>query len=147
MSADITFFNGYFYYTQTYLGVLKMQGATNYVDVNVSDASNIGVDYQLRTAPLYSENFGSNVTMGVELLSKTDLYTQTSYKLVSNLGQATTNAQTLPNQGTGVQNPFINIGADANYIQVDISGTTTSASTLGFELNAMNLWSEKGGVR
>lgn len=139
--------NNIYYTTQGYRGIQKLEGATNYVDASCNNSETTGITYNIRTAPLYDETFGVNVTVGLELLSTTDLFAETGYKLISNLGQITTTNQLLPNQGSGVQNPYINIGVDANYVQVDISGVSTSSSTLGFQLNAMNLWSEKGGVR
>lgn len=147
-SGGVVYFdNRVFYTTFGYRGILRTGGASNYVDASVNAGAAQGFPYQLRTAPLYTENFGVNVTVGLELLSKTDLYAQTSYKLISNLGQITTTGQLLANQGSGVQNPYINIGIDAKYLQVDISGTTTSAASVGQEIYAMNLWSDKGGAR
>ncbi len=107
----------------------------------------MGIDFQLRTAPLYNEGFGSNATVGLEIISKTDLFEKAEYTLITNLGQGQTAVQRLPDQGVNIQNPLINIGADANYLQVDISGTTDAMSAIGFELYSMNLWSNKGGVR
>lgn len=126
--------------------VFVMEGATGYADTNTSGSS-VGYDFQMRTSPLYTERFGVNTTTGVELLSTTDAYSKIDYKLISNFGQFVTSTQKLPDQGSGVQNPFIDIGIQANYLQLDISGNTGTALTTGFEMYAINLWSVKGGVR
>lgn len=130
-----------------YRSIVKVEGASVYADEQINDNPPVGFPFQLRTAPLYTENFGTNSTVGIECLSTTDLHAETQYKLIANLGQQETVPQVLPNQGTGVQNPYINIGINANYLQLDISGTSSAASVLGAQFFAFNLWSEKGGVR
>lgn len=145
--GGVLYNDGDIYYTFLgYFRVAKTEGASDYID---EETSGVGdpIIYNLKTAPFYSENFGSNATVGVEMLSTTDLHAQTEYTFVSNLGQASTTAQKLPNQGTGVQNPLLNIGIDANYVQLEISGSSSTSSTLGMQIYAFNLWSNKGGVR
>lgn len=141
----LAYLNQEVYYTgANNLVVMKVEARASHYDFGSTP-----INYRLTTAPLYTENFGSNYTAGIECLYKTDLESSTYYKFIGNLGQTETSPQLLPTQGSSqVQNPYINIGVDANYVQLDISGSAGyPASTLGQEFYAFNLWSVQGGVR
>ena len=143
-SSAVYFQNSPFYGSFSNIGVFQIEGKSDFMDDQVTGVAAEGIQYNLRTAPLPTGKFGANRITGIELISKTDLHAETNYTLVSNLGQNTTNNQKLPSQGTGIANPMIDIGTVGNYVQLDISGTTTSSTSIGQSIYAMNVWLEPG---
>ncbi len=127
--------------------VLKLSGASDYQDDDRAGQSRINYAYQLRTAPLPTSKFGVSKMAGVELIMKSDLYDQTNFTLIGDLGVVTTADQTTSGNGTALSKTFVNAGIEAGYCQLDISGTTTSGKSVGQEIHALNLWSEQGGLR
>jgi len=126
-----------------YRAVMKVEGNTQFLD-ELPDNTSPGVSYQLRTAPILPQKFGANSISGLEIVQKTDLTASTNYKLIGDLGVQTTTAQILSDQGTGTTIPQVNVGIEAGYVQVDISGTASAGATIGQKIYAMNLWSQPG---
>jgi len=126
-----------------YRAVMKLEGNTQFLD-QLPDNTSPGVEYQLRTAPILPQKFGANSITGVEVIQKTDLTAVTNYKLIGDLGVQTTTNQTLTDQGTGTTIPMVNIGIQAGYVQLDISGTASAGASIGQKIYALNLWSEPG---
>lgn len=131
----------------TLRAAFKMEGKTGYTDDQHNESTALGIPYKIRTTPLPTQKFGVNMIQGVEMIVQTDLYDETEFKLVGNFGTTETTAQTIPDQGSSISIPLLNVGILANYVQLDISGTSTSASTVGQVFKAFNIWVEKGGLR
>lgn len=124
---------------------VKLDGATNFMDANLDGLTYVGIEYLMKSGPLPIPKFGANAIDGVEAISISDLYPQTSYKFIADLGRQTTEAQTLPDQGSSVAKPMMNVGLQgAITTQLQISGTSVEA-TLGLELYAFNIWYTAGG--
>lgn len=135
-----------YYGISVYSDVYKAEGHHIFADGQTND-NPVGYAYNLRSAPLPTEKFGVHKMAGVEVLMKSDLYAQTSFKLIGDLGAEETAAQTTSGNGTNVSKAFVNAGITAGYCQLDISGTTTDAATVGQEIYGLNLWSDDGGLR
>lgn len=152
VSSSAMFKNDLYYGTTVNGGVLKAEGASGYLDV-VPDSDNPGVTipaaytYKLITAPLPLSRNGINKVEGAELLMKSDLYTETEVKLISDLGAATTTAQKTKGNGTNVSKCMVNSGVESTYVQLQIGGTTVTGKTTGQEIYGMNIWYDKGGLR
>ena len=124
--------------------VVKIEGATAFVDDQLDGTGTNPIAYKLKSAPLPVSKFGVNAIGGIEAICKSDLYPQTSYKIIADLGRAESAGQTLPAQGATIQKPMMNVGfQDATVAQVQISGSSVSAS-IGLELYAFNIWFNKG---
>lgn len=124
--------------------VLKIDYNLTYIDQDPRDAATTSIHYQIQTAPLPMQKFGANAINGVEVICKTDLYPQTNYKFIADLGRQTTSSQSLPSQGTSISKPMMNVGIQgAITTQLDISGDSISCS-LGLELYAFNIWYTAG---
>ena len=142
-----TFYKGDVYYGLSLdVVVMKSEGTTNFVD-DTYNGSTASIRAQLRTAPLPADKFGVSRVTGIELIMQSDAYGLMGYTLIGNLGQRQTTSQLIPSPGTGVSNVLLNSGIDSNYVQLDITGNTNSSMSVGFELLAMNVWVDQGGVR
>lgn len=101
--------------------------------------------YRIRSAPINSPKFGANQITGIEAITQSDLYANTGFFLVGDLGRVTTNAQFVEDQGSSILKPMANVGlSDISYAQIDLHGTTTSSKTVGLTLNGFNVWYEAG---
>jgi hypothetical protein len=146
---SITFFNGSIYIaiisTTSDEGlVVKLEAGSGFVDDQLDGTGTNPIDYDLITAPLPISKFGANAITGVEAIVKSDLYPQTSYKFIADLGRQETTAQTLPDQGTSIAKPMMNVGIQgAIAAQLEIYGSTVSAS-IGLEISALNVWYNSG---
>lgn len=124
--------------------VWKLDSLATYIDDNITGAAAIGIPYKMRSAPLPIAKFGANSISGVEAICKSDLYPQTNYKFVADLGRAESASQVLPAQGTTITKPMMNVGIqDAITSQLEISGTSVSCS-VGLEISAFNVWFNQG---
>jgi len=81
---------------------------------------------------------------GIEPIIKSDLYAQTSYKLIADLGRQTTTGQTVEDQGTSIAKPLVNVGIEGTVVQMQVSGTTVTGKTVGLEFYGYNVWYESG---
>ena len=146
-TASACYFSGspYVFSSSTsYASVFKLEGKTNFLDDQTAGGSPTGIIYQMRTAPLPISKYGANSIEGVEILSTSDLYPQTNYKFVADLGRQTTGAQPLVAQGTTIAKPMANVGVQsATTVQLDVSGTSVSATT-GLKIFGFNVWYNTG---
>jgi hypothetical protein len=124
--------------------VVELEGGANFLDDQLDGSGTNPIDYKLTTAPLPISKFGANEISGVEVICKSDLYPQTNYKFIADLGRQESGNQVLPAQGTGIEKPMMNVGIQgAITAQLDISGSTVSSS-IGLELYAFNVWYSQG---
>lgn len=126
-----------------YATVHKLDSETNYLDDDIVSGES-GIEYEMLTAPLPIPKFGANAIDGVEAICKTDLYAQTNYKFIADLGRQSTSEQSISSQGTDVAKPMMNVGIQgAITVQLEISGTSVSSAE-GLELYALNVWYAAG---
>ncbi len=124
--------------------VYKLDSLATYIDDDMAGTGAVGIAYKMRSAPLNIPKFGANAVDGVEAICKTDLYPQTNYKFIGDLGRVSTAAQVLPDQGSSVAKPMMNVGLQSVITtQLEISGTSVSSS-LGLEIYALNVWYNQG---
>lgn len=125
-------------------GVYKLEGNSNFLDDQADGTGTNPIEYSLKTAPLPISKFGANAITGVEAIVKSDLYPQTNYKFIADLGRQETEAQNLPDQGTAISKPMMNVGIQgAIAAQLQVYGSTVSAS-IGLEISALNVWYNSG---
>lgn len=119
---------------------VQIGGKSGYIDDTIDTTSNTrGIEFYLRSAPHPLNRFGVVKADGIEAVVKSDIYPAINVKLIGDLGATNTAAQTTSGNGSNVSKVFANLGLEANTIQYEISGTSTS-STYGIELYATNLW-------
>lgn len=128
----------------TFIGVFQKEGSSGFVDTTAANAS-ATYDYEIKSAPIAQGRTYVQKGEGMDLIVETDLYAQTQYKLIRDLGVSETNSQLVPTQPTGLQKSFVNIGIEGSFIQYKISGTTTTGKTVGYALYGVNFWVEQGG--
>lgn len=126
--------------------VLEKEGATNFTDKSVGGTLDIGVIYEVLSAPVANGRAYVQKAAGLDVIVETDLYSETEYQLIRDFGVETTNAQKVPSQPSGLQKPFVNMGIEGSYIQYKISGTTTTGKTVGYKLYGTNFWTEQGNA-
>jgi hypothetical protein len=124
--------------------LMKLESKTTFLDDDISGTGTNPINYTLRTVPLPIQKFGANSIDGVEVIAKSDLYPQTNYKFIADLGRQTTDAQPLAAQGTSIAKPMVNVGISGSIVtQLEVSGSSVSSS-VGLELYAFNVWFNPG---
>jgi hypothetical protein len=126
--------------------VMTLEVNTNYVDDDMeSAATNAPIYYQLTSVPYPISKFGVVKSDGLEVIMKSDLYSQTNWVLIGDLGASTTtNQKVVSINGTNVVKTFINMGIESNLIQYSMSGASTTSS-VGVIIYATNLWVRPSG--
>lgn len=147
LAIRLTFYQKNMYYLNsgtTKNGVMKMEGATNYADERIGSAA-AGYDFHLRPAPLPTSKTGISQITGAEVIMTTDIYSSVNFKFIGDIGAQTTAAQQTSGNGAFSTKCMVNAGlAQATYVQLDISGTTTTGSTIGLDIDGLNVWYDAG---
>lgn len=125
-------------------GIIKAEGATDFVDEQVDGTADEGYPFDLISAPIAMGRSFVARAEGIDVLIESDMYAETQYQFIRDLGVSETVAQTIPNQGTSLQKPSANIGIEGSYIQYRISGTTAASKTVGLKLYGVNVWANNG---
>ena len=148
---DMMFYNGKVLMLPTQalnstISIIEKEGATDFVDVNAqpSGGTSFGYYYETISAPVSDGRAFVQKGEGVDVIMQSDLYNETDHNLIKDFGVLTTESQKIPDQGTGLQKPFINIGIEGSYIQHKISGTTTTGKSVGLTIYGTNFWRELG---
>ena len=131
----------------TKIMVSEKEGATNFTDRDADDSLDNGYYYEVISAPVAEGRAYVQQGQGMDVILKSDLYSETNYYLTRDFGVQTSTAQKIPGTGyTGVlQKPFANIGIEGSYIQYKITGTTVSGKSVGYQLYGTNFWKDIGG--
>lgn len=145
-NVGVTYLNGDVYQLTRWLDgsfnqyavVYKIDHATNYLDDNVVTGES-GIQFELKSAPHPIQRFGVMKTDGLEAIMKSDIYSAIDFKLIGDLGAQTTQPQKTSGNGSNITKTWVNLGIEANTVQYEISGNSTSSS-VGIELYATNLW-------
>lgn len=127
----------------THAFVSEREAGQSYVDRRASDVANVSYSYVIQSAPISNNNGLIQLISGMDLIIESDLYDSTSYKLIKNFGVQTTGTQKT-NAPTGLQQPFVNIGIEGNYVQYELTGDTQESKTVGLKLYGTNIWIEEG---
>lgn len=124
----------------------EKEGATDFTDRDADDALDNGYYYEIISAPVSQGRAYVQKCEGMDVILKSDLYSETNYYLTRDLGVQTSTAQKVVSTGTAgsLQKPFINMGIEGSYIQYKISGTTTSGKTVGYQIYGTNFWASAG---
>lgn len=124
--------------------ILQKEGATGFADRNIADTADVGFDYEIKSAPVASNRAYVQKGCAIDFIMKSDLYSQTNFYFVRDLGVETTTAQKMGTVPSTLQKPMANIGIEGSYIQYKVSGTTVTAKTVGLQMNSSNFWIEPG---
>ena len=129
----------------TSIVVLEKEGSTGFMDRNATDSADVSYDFDLVTAPIPLPKTGVSSISGVEPIIESDLYAQTSYKFIADLGRQTTEVQIVEDQGTSIAKPLANVGLQQSTMaQLQISGSTVTGKTVGLKLYNFNIWYDSG---
>ena len=120
------------------------EGSTGYMDRDSADVANVAYDFEMISAPIPFPKTQVVEVSGIEPIIKSDLYAETNYNLVSDFGRQTSGTQPVADQGASIAKPMVNIGAEANFVQLKISGTTAASKTVGLDLYSYNVWFSSG---
>lgn len=125
---------------------LVKEGSTGFMDQAYDgNGPTIGYDYAMISAPISNGRAYVQKIEGLDVILNTDLHAQTSYTLIKDLGVQTTTPQVLTGGVSGsLQKPLVDIGIEGSYVQLQITGTTTSGKTVGYQLYGMNIGTSIG---
>lgn len=126
--------------------VYEKEGSTGFTDRGAQDSSDVGYDYEIKSGAVKNGRAYVQKGEGLDVIIKSDLYSETNYYMIKDFGVLTTSAQKIPDQGSSLQKPFVNVGIEGSYIQYKISGTTSSGKTVGYQLYGVNFWIEQGDM-
>ena len=124
--------------------VYEKEGATNFTDRNYLDASDIPYTFEVKSAPITNGRAFVQSCEGLEPFIESDLYAETEYRLIADLGASTSSAQKVLSRTSTLDKTFVNLGIEGSYIQYKISGTTTSGKTIGLKLYGINFHQQSG---
>lgn len=119
--------------------IWEKEGSTGYTDRYVDDDADQPFGFEAKFAPLPIGRKNVAIVNGIDPIIKSDLYSNIQYRLVSDLGSATTSAQTIPDMGSSVRKVNVNLSAEGNYVQVKMSGQTAASKTVGLEIYGVNV--------
>lgn len=129
--------------SSNYLVTLKKEAADDLQDA-YNNVEKKDYDYDFLSAPIPFPKTSVTETNQIEPILESDLYGQTNWSFVSDFGKQTTNNQTT-NALSTVSKPAVNVGIqNITYVQVRMSGTTTSGKTVGLKLYSYNVWFDAG---
>jgi len=147
---DIAFCDGVTYTLANNFGnfmVYEKEGATGFTDRTATDAGETAYDYEMLSAPIPFPKTAAYETTQIEPILESDLYSQTNWNLVADFGRQTSNDQKTDALTTSVAKPAVNVGMqNITYVQVKMSGTTTSGKTVGLDLYSYNVWYNSGEI-
>lgn len=143
-SSGVVFYKNAPYYG-VWEGVMKMEGASDFIDASASGGSNNGYPYELTSAPIASGRTYVSRADGLDLIMESDMHDITNYQFISDLGVTESVAQKLPsNTALTLSKPNVNMGIEGSYIQFKVSGNTTSGKTVGLNIYGVNVWTQSG---
>lgn len=132
-------------YYGVYGGVMKMEGASGFIDASASSGTNNGYPFELTSAPIASGRTYVSRAEGLDLIMESDMHDITNYQFISDLGVTESVAQKLPsNTASTLSKPNVNMGIEGSYIQFKVSGNTTSGKTVGLNIYGVNVWTQSG---
>lgn len=124
--------------------VWEKEGSTGFQDRNYADNANVSYPYQILSAPISNGRAYVQQAKGIDAIIESDLYPQTQYTFVRDLGVQETVPQVIPTQLATLQKTNANIGLEGSFIQYKIAGTTAASKTVGYNLYGVNVWIENG---
>lgn len=126
--------------------VYLKEGATGFTDrSNANGSVQNTYDYEFLSAPVPFAKTADYEASQIEPIMQSDLYAQTNWQFVADFGKQSTDNQPLVDQGAFVAKPAVNIGIqNITYVQVKMSGSTTSGKTIGLDLYSYNVWYSSG---
>ena len=125
--------------------IYEKEGADDFTDRNYNDLSDVGYDYEIISAPVTNGRAYVQQAVGLDVILNSDLFAETEYTLIKDLGVDETNPQVLSGVPEGtIQKPFVNMGIEGSYVQYKIAGTTVAGKSVGLQIYGTNLWIEQG---
>ena len=124
--------------------IYSKEGSSGFTDRSIDDASDVGVEFEAKSAPIASGRTFIQKADGLDAIVTSDMYPQVGYRFISDLGVNQSATQIIPTQASTLQKTNADIGLEGSYIQYKISGTTTANKTVGYNLFGLNLWTSQG---
>lgn len=134
--------------TSTYLTILKKEGASIFQDA-WDNTTLYNYDFDLLSAPIPFPKNAVYETTTIEPIIESDLYAQTNWNLVADFGRQTSGNGVLsdPALPSTISKPAVDIGMqNITFVQVEMSGTTTSGKSVGLNLYSYNVWYDSGEI-
>jgi len=129
----------------TYLTVMQKEGGTDFQDDNYDAVTSTDYDFEMLTAPIPFPKTAVYQASLIEPILESDLYGQTNWNFVVDFGRQTSGDQTTDASTTAVAKPAVNVGMqNITFVQVKMSGTTTSGKSVGLDLYSYNVWYNAG---
>ena len=147
LNAMAFYKNKVFYlgYDSAWYPVIEKEGAANYTDRNGADDTDVPYTYKMLSAPIPFPKTAAYEATTIEPIIESDLYAQTNWNLVADFGRQTSGDQKTDALTTAVAKPAVNVGMqNITYVQVKMSGTTTTGKTVGLDLYSYNVWYNAG---
>lgn len=124
--------------------IAERETATGFTDRDVTDSLEIAYSYQVVSAPISNGKGLTQTFLGFDVFLESDLFTETNYRAIINLGVSNSAYQATTALTTGLQMPFVNVGAEGCYMQYEIIGQTAVSKTVGMTIYGFNIWKEDG---
>lgn len=149
--SDIVNFSNKVYsfinYTGGYSMILEKEGSTGFMDRRADDTTDVAYSYEMLSAPIPFPKTAVYEATQIEPIMQSDLYAQTNWNFVVDFGRQTSGNQPTDAITTSVAKPAVNVGMqNITYVQVKMSGTTTTGKTVGLDLYSYNVWYNHGEV-
>lgn len=128
----------------TTINLNEKEGSTGFEDRNAENTANFPYDFRMLSAPIPFPKTQVYQVTGIEPILESDLYDETNYNLIGDFGRVESGDQKTTAITTAPAKPFVNVGLEANFVQLEISGTTAASKTVGLDLYSYNIWFDSG---
>lgn len=127
--------------------IWQKEGSTGFMDRLVDDSADIAYDYTMLSAPIPFPKTAVYEATQIEPILESDLYAETNWNFVVDFGRQTSGNQKTDASTTSVSKPAVNVAMqNITYVQVKMSGTTTTGKTIGLDLYSFNVWYNAGEI-
>ena len=127
--------------------VYEKEGSTGFTDRSANDDADTPYQYTMLSAPIPFPKTAVYEAVQIEPILESDLYAETNWSFVVDFGRQSSGNQKTDAATTAVAKPAVNVGMqNITYVQVQMSGTTAAAKTVGLDLYSYNVWYNSGEI-
>jgi len=131
----------------TKIMVYEKEGSTGFTDRSANDDADTPYQYTMLSAPIPLPKTAVYEAVQIEPILESDLYAETNWSFVVDFGRQSSGNQKTDAATTAVAKPAVNVGMqNITYVQVQMSGTTAAAKTVGLDLYSYNVWYNSGEI-
>lgn len=123
--------------------VMKKEGATDYDDQD-PNAEGRSIPGYILSAPIVLNESQIQKCEGVEMIMENGFSSSVSVKIVGNLGQTETAAQSVIGTTSGIQSQYFNAGIESLLIQYELTSASVEDVSVGLNLYTVALWLSRG---